>query len=292
MVNMSLVTLPGPKIKTPSVHTLGVLLFGLLHTLCSLSTFGDCMPAGTGEIATIDRVLDGDTVKLTDGRHLRVLGINTPEVNHGIDRSGQALGEESKREAEDFFSSDKRVRLFYDVERLDPYKRTLAHVYDLEGNSLSAHLLKKGLGFHVAIPPNLSLNDCLFAQERGARKKSLGVWSHPEWRPIPAANLSLTDIGFKRVIGRIESVRKTQSVWLELDGPLIIKISARDLKNFSVRDWKAWKGRHIEVRGWFKEYNEEERGGRKTKSGTIKKSNKSLIVHPRIAANLDLLDAH
>ena len=243
-------------------------------------------------MAVVDRVIDGDTVKLKDGRHLRVLGINTPEVDHGMDHSGQALGEESRKAAEAFFSSDKRVRLFYDVERLDPYKRTLAHVYDLQGNSLSAELLRKGLGFHVAIPPNLSLNDCLHAQEAIARKKSLGLWSHTEWRPIPASRLSIADTGFKRVSGRVVSVRKTQSVWLELDGPLVIKISAVDLKSFPSHDWSSWQGKRVEVRGWLKESEDEGNYGRKPKSRATKNANKLLTVRPRIANNLDLLDAH
>ena len=281
---MSLVTIPGPRIKTPSVQTLGVLLFGLLSIFWGPNTIADCMPSGAGEMATIDRVIDGDTVKLKDGRHIRVLGINAPEVDHGRDHLGQALGEESRRAAEDFFSSDKRVRLFYDVESLDSYKRTLAHVYDLKGNSLSAELLRRGLGFHVAIPPNLSLNNCLRAQEAVARKKSLGVWNHAEWRPIPASTLSLKDEGFKRVTGRVVRVLKTQSVWLELDGPLVVKISAADLKNFSVRDWYSWKGRRIEVRGWLRE------NAAKGDKGRKEKNNKPLIMRPRIAGNLDLLN--
>gem|GEM_PF-263892 len=292
MVSMSLVTVPGPRIKTPSVQTLGVLLFGLLSILDSLNTFADCIPAGAGEMAIVDRVLDGDTIKLKDGRYLRVLGINTPEVGHGLDRSGQALGNESRRAAEDFFSSDKRIRLFYDVDRLDTYKRTLAHVYDLKGNSLSAHILRKGLGFHIAIPPNLSLNNCLSAQESIARKKFLGVWSHSEWQPIPASNLLLTDTGFKRITGRVVGVRKTQSVWLQLDGPLVIKISAVDLKNFSERDWFSWKGRHIEVRGWLRNSDGDGQGEGKQKSSTTTKTSKSLIVRPRIEWNLDLLEPH
>src|SRR6185436_10331708 len=100
-------------------------------------------------------------------------------------------GEESRMATEAFLKANKQVRLFYDVQRVDRYERTLAHVYDLQGNSLSANLLRRGLGFHVAIPPNLSLNECLQGQEAIARKKGLGVWIDREWRAIPAANLTL-----------------------------------------------------------------------------------------------------
>ena len=283
---MSLVNILGLKIKTPSVQTLGVLLFGL--STCAFNVWADCMPEGAGELAIVDRVYDGDTIKLKDGRHVRILGVNAPEIDHGKELSGQALGEESRLATEAFFKADKQVRLFYDVQRVDRYERTLAHVYDSKGNSLSANLLRKGLGFHVAIPPNLSLNECLHGQEVIARSKGLGVWSDAGWRAIPAANLTLDDTGFKRITGRVVSVRQAQSIWLELDGPLVIKITPSDLKNFPSVNWQSWKGKQVEVRGWVTERGGNEESEKKGKSAA-KKSYKSLIVQPRIAGSLDLL---
>ncbi|GGY78730.1 nuclease [Cellvibrio zantedeschiae] len=246
------------------------------------------MPAGTGETAVVERVYDGDTIKLKDGRHVRILGVNAPEVDHGKEKTGQALGEESRKATEAFLKPNKTVKLFYDEQRVDRYERTLAHVYDAQGNSLGATLLRNGLGFHVAIPPNLSLNECLISQEAIARKKGLGVWSHAEWQAKPASSLTLDNTGFQRIRGRVVSVRKAQSIWLELDGPLVIKITPTDLKNFSVADWPSWRGKEVEVRGWVTERGGNEESGKKTKSNA-KKSYKSLIVQPRIAGNLDLL---
>ena len=283
---MRLVKFPGLKVKTPSVQTLGVLFFGLT-SLCAIDSQADCMPAGAGEVAVIDRVYDGDTVKLKDGRHVRILGLNAPEIDHGKEKSGQALGEEARKAAESFFSTNKQVRLFYDVQRVDRYERTLAHVYDSKGNSLSAFLLRQGLGFHVAIPPNLSLNDCLHQQEVIARRKNLGVWGNSQWKPIPASHLTLKDTGFKRIGGRVVSVRKEQSVWLELDGPLVIKISPTDLKNFPVQNWASWKGVQVEVRGWVTERSGNEDSGKNAKA-SARKPYKSLIIQPRIAGNLEL----
>lgn len=285
---MSLVKFLGLKLKTPSVQTLGVLLFGIQALCVATTAVADCMPAGAGEMAVVDRVYDGDTIKLKDGRHVRILGVNTPEIDHGKERSGQALGEESRLATEAFFSATKAVRLFYDVQRVDRYERTLAHAYDLKGNSLSAYLLRKGLGFHVAIPPNLSLNECLQAQEAIARTKGLGVWRDSYWKAVPAAHLTLNDTGFKRISGRIVSVHQAQSVWLELDGPLVIKITPTDLKNFPAHNWQSWKGKQVEVRGWVTGRSGGEEADKKRKS-SVKKSYKSLIIQPRIAGGLDLL---
>lgn len=285
---MSLVNFPGLKAKTPSVQTLGVLLFGLYCFSFNALAGADCMPAGAGEIAVVDRVYDGDTIKLKDGRHVRILGVNAPEVDHGKEQTGQALGEESRKATEAFLKANKNVRLFYDEQRVDRYERTLAHVYDAQGNSVAANLLRLGLGFHVAIPPNLSLDECLHGQEIIARKKSLGVWSHAAWRAKPVASLTLSDTGFQRISGRVVSVRQAQSIWLELDGPLVIKITPTDLKNFPSPNWQLWKGKQVEVRGWVTEREGSEESEKKGKS-SAKKSYKSLIVQPRIAGNLDLI---
>ena len=39
-----------------------------------------CELPGPGETARVARVIDGDTLALADGRHVRMLGINAPEL--------------------------------------------------------------------------------------------------------------------------------------------------------------------------------------------------------------------
>jgi micrococcal nuclease len=246
------------------------------------------MPAGTGEMAVVDYVYDGDTIKLQDGRHIRILGVNAPEVDHGKERTGQALGEASREATEAFLRPNKTVQLFYDEQRVDHYDRTLAHVYDTQGNSLAANLLRLGLGFHVAIPPNLSLNECLHGQESIARHKNLGVWSHVAWQAKPAVSLTLSDTGFQRISGRIINVRESQSIWLELDGPLVIKIAITDLNRFPSPNWQSWQGKKVEVRGWVMARSNNEEAEKKNRL-FAKRFYKPLIVQPRTAGNLEVL---
>lgn len=287
---MSLVNRPDRKKKTPSAKTFGVLLFGLPIFLWSTYANAECKPQGIGEVAKVDRVYDGDTLRLTDGRHVRILGMNAPEVDHGKKQTGQALGEEARIATEAFFKKDKTVRLFYDVQRVDRYERTLAHVFDSKGNNLSGYLLRNGLAFHVAVPPNLGMNECLHGEENIARRKQLGVWKHNEWQAKPASTLKMTDTGFKRIQGKVVKVRQEKSIWLELDGPLVIKISPSDKKNFSVQQWQSWKGKRIEVRGWITN-----RGTGVVKDdgfdskAKAKKPFKPLVVQPRISGALELL---
>lgn len=73
------------------------------------------------ESAKVTRVVDGDTLELEDGRHVRLLGVNTPEK-----------GELYYKEAAEFTRSyleNKTISLEFGKEKIDLYNRTLAYVY-------------------------------------------------------------------------------------------------------------------------------------------------------------------
>ena len=56
------------------------LLFLLQSQTCLAET---CPTRDTSERVTVTYVYDGDTVKLADGRRLRLIGINAPELLPG-----------------------------------------------------------------------------------------------------------------------------------------------------------------------------------------------------------------
>lgn len=88
-----------------------------------------------GETATVERVIDGDTIVVENDTHVRLLGINTPEK-----------GEIYYQEAKDFLSNltlNKTIRLEYGQEREDLYGRTLAYII-LEGNNINAEQVRNG----------------------------------------------------------------------------------------------------------------------------------------------------
>jgi micrococcal nuclease len=274
------------KNKTPRVKAFGVLFLGLLHVGWFDNAHAECAPAAT-ETTQLERVSDGDTIKLTDGRYVRVLGVNTPEIDHGGTRTGQPLGTEARAAAQEFFAHNTAIKLSLDREKTDHYGRTLAHVYDAKGNSLAAHLLRLGLGFHIAIPPNLGSVDCLRTAERAAKQQQLGVWGNRYWQPIPAAKLTLADTGFKRVRGRVASVYKAKSgaLWLELDGALVINIAPADVAYFAEQDWPRWQGKHVEVRGWIVPH----RTAPDTRKRKTTRVFKPLMVQARTSDGLELL---
>ncbi len=209
-----------------------------------------------GPAVRVERVLDGDTVKLADGRSVRVIGINAPEIAHRQQPS-QALGPEAKAAAQAFVrAANYQVRLALGDQPQDRYGRTLAHVYDKKGQSLAASLARQGLAFAIAIPPNNHQAQCLFQLQQRARRHNLGVWGSPAWRARQSLSLARADTGFMRIRGRVERVTVNSAAWLELEGKLVVRVAKSDWRTFGasggfkVKDWQAMRGRELELQGW------------------------------------------
>jgi micrococcal nuclease len=68
-----------------------------------------------------------------------------------------------------------RVRLQFDVERLDPYGRDLAYVWD-EGRLFNWLLVRRGFATVATFPPNLRYVDRFLAAQDQARQRNQGLW--------------------------------------------------------------------------------------------------------------------
>ena len=129
--------------------------------------------------AVITRVIDGDTVELADGRHVRYLGINAPETRHRVGQqwvyAPEPFGEEATAYNRQFVEG-RTARLEFDVRPYDKYNRLLAHVY--VGDTLvNAELLTRGLARVLIIPPNVRHAEEFESLEREARRRRVGLWS-------------------------------------------------------------------------------------------------------------------
>lgn len=98
----------------------------------------------------VQRVVDGDTVRLKDGRSVRMIGLNAPETGKkGRPDEPFAVAARERLQAL-VQASDGRVGLVPGREAKDHYGRTLAHLYGANGRNLEAQLLADGLGFRWA----------------------------------------------------------------------------------------------------------------------------------------------
>ncbi|WP_060484271.1 thermonuclease family protein [Pseudomonas sp. NBRC 111123] len=195
----------------------------------------------------VRQVVDGDTLRLTDGRSVRMIGINAPEIGRK-GRTSEPYAEAAKRRLQALVrASDGRVGLVPGVEGKDKYGRTLAHIYGRNGNNLEAQLLSEGLGFRIAIAPNVRLASCQQAAERVAREARVGLWRSSPVRKAADVKQS----GFAVVAGTVRSIERNRGgIWLELDDTVVLQIPARLQRNFPQGFFANLKGRQVEARGW------------------------------------------
>jgi micrococcal nuclease len=105
---------------------------------------------------------------------VRLIGIDTPEtVEPGV--PVMCFGPEASR----FTTSQlegRRVRLEFDVERLDRYGRTLAYVW-IGGRLFNEVLVRRGFAVVTTYPPDVKYVDRFVAAQRAARGGGRGLWS-------------------------------------------------------------------------------------------------------------------
>jgi micrococcal nuclease len=138
-------------------------------------------PGGTGstELATVTRVVDGDTVVARIGgrsERVRYIGMDTPEdVKPGtpVQCYSRAAAAENRRLIE-----GRRVRLVQDAEARDRYGRLLAYVYRAsDGLFVNEELVRRGYARPLTIPPNVAHEGEIARLAASARRAGRGLWS-------------------------------------------------------------------------------------------------------------------
>ena len=172
------------------------------------------VPIGKNETQlTVTKAIDGDTLKLSNGKKVRLIGIDTPESTNNpktrrdSSRTGQdirnimVMGKKAKEFCKEVVEG-KNVRLEYDVQERDRYGRLLAYVYimtdvpnlsavQLEKDNalyyvpgekfmeifLNATLVKAGYAQIMTIPPNVKYQDLFLKLQQEAREHKRGFWA-------------------------------------------------------------------------------------------------------------------
>jgi len=226
-----------------------------------------CQLQQAGEPRQVTYVVDGDTVHLDSRPNLsrpdqksrvekiRFVGINTPELARQS-RPSEPLAEQARQFVIDTLDKNaNKLILQKDQESLDRYGRTLAHVWLDPNHSLSEALLENGLASLLVIPPNTLNLDCYRAAEQRARESLRGIWQLPGFTPIAARNVTPKDRGYRIITGKVVRVGQSKkSIWLNLDGPVAIRIARSDLRYFNEQDLLNSRGSRIIVRGWSHPY--------------------------------------
>ncbi len=144
-------------------------------------------PYGHSITAYVERVIDGDTFVLPPsdpnfpGAHIRMLGINCPEIAR-LNKPAAPFSAESSALTKSLIEN-KKVKLTFDGNIYDVFSRVLAYVWltDREGKDslfIQAELLKAGYCHISYYPKGKRYYDLFYNLRRTAIRKKLGIWGY------------------------------------------------------------------------------------------------------------------
>ncbi|MFN5798251.1 MAG: thermonuclease family protein [Planctomyces sp.] len=122
---------------------------------------------------TVHWVIDGDTFDLQDGRRIRLLGIDAPELPH-LDKPGELWAEESTAWLKELI---ERRPVSLQFQGQDKYGRHLAWVWTADGRLINQASLNAGMSRLLdafGLPPDLEPS--LRQAESEARLLKKGLW--------------------------------------------------------------------------------------------------------------------
>ena len=193
--------LPGKRAKFGSM-----LVFVLF-----LSLSGCIQVSPSGEF-WVKKIVDGDTIELTNGQMVRYLGIDTPETRHREGSIWVYAPEEYAEKAKDFNSrlvGGKQVRLEFDVQKKDRYGRLLAYCF--AGDVfVNARMLQEGYATLYTFPPNVKYVDMFVRLQKEARENNRGLWGVSPSIPPEEAKHYVGKVAI--VEGKVSSVRQSAKV--------------------------------------------------------------------------------
>ena len=141
--------------------------------VAAVAAFQLSPPPHRSGLVLVTAVFDGDTINVATIGHVRLLGIDAPEISHGLDTAAPFA-----REAKDRLAGlvlHHWVRLEYEGAREDIYGRRLAYVLAADESSINAVLLREGLARLSARTPLTRLDE-LRRAEAEAQGLRRGIW--------------------------------------------------------------------------------------------------------------------
>jgi endonuclease YncB( thermonuclease family) len=230
---------------------------------------GELIAGGEVEVAA---ALDGDTLRLSDGRELRLAGVEAPQpdlprpgsTGGTHDAAAIAAAADAARQALAELAAGRSVTLYYDQRRNDRYGRVVAQVVAPADVWVEAALLRRGLvRVHTARDVAAGAAD-LLQTEAEARSARRGLWALAAYQVRTPQDLSRWLDSFQIVAGRIAgSHRSPGRLWLEFAGGRggpALEIAIPSAANRLFRAAKlnpttALVGADVRVRGWLRWQN-------------------------------------
>ncbi len=159
----------------------------LLICLISVSGCIEDNPKPETEEIIVSKVIDGDTVKLSNGDIVRLIGINTPEF-------GRPCYTEAKNKLTELVSG-KQVILEQDVNDKDQYGRLLRYIY-VEDLFVNLEMVRLGLAHKYNYGSNTKYSIQFEQAENEAKQIEGCLWKSEEIDYIQDRCIEITNFHF------------------------------------------------------------------------------------------------
>lgn len=206
-------------------------------------------------------VIDGDTIKLSNGKIVRYIGIDTPELR---EKSGSGWTYKARPYAEDALDFNKRlvegkvVRLEFDAQRYDKYNRLLAYAY-IGDKMVNLEMVRQGYAMIYTYPPNVKYIEEFIDAQQEARKNKRGLWFGLEDKAI-APSEARNNIGLIKAVEAevINTYLSEKALILICRNNFKVVIFKNNFKLFPIDAIRSpnnhYKNKNIRVYGVIKEY--------------------------------------
>jgi len=134
---------------------------------------------GVGHEVFVLKVIDGDTVELSNGEKVRYVGIDAPEIKKKIKGKWREAPQPFGLPAFRFnrhLVEGHTVYLEFDQKERDNYERLLGYLY-VDGVMVNALLVQEGYARVSLHPPNLKYASRLLGLQRKAWEERRGIWA-------------------------------------------------------------------------------------------------------------------
>ncbi|MEM6902953.1 MAG: thermonuclease family protein [Pseudomonadota bacterium] len=216
--------------------------------------------AGEAEVVEI---VDGDTVLLSTGQEIRLVGIQAPKIP--LSRSNfwpWPHGEEAK-DALDSLIRNERVRFGYAGAKQDRHGRGLAHLVRTDGMWVQGWMLRHGHARVYSFPDNRRFVPEMMEIEQAARAAAVGLWALDFYAVRSALDQRIGPLNyFQLVQGTVTQSTRVSNRWFINFGADYRQDFTANLRLDTVRRFRDalsyltdLEGRSIRVRGWLYERN-------------------------------------
>ncbi|MCM8830887.1 MAG: thermonuclease family protein [Candidatus Omnitrophica bacterium] len=209
------------------------------------------------------KVIDGDTIILENGKTLRYIGIDTPEITKRTEAGFIYQPQPFALEAKEYnkkLVEGKYIGIEFDIEKIDKYGRLLGYCF-VDDIFVNAKLLEEGFAIVYTKPPNLKYVDLFLKLQKDAQKMHKGLWGAYEVIDHTQAYKYIGQI--RTVQGKVLSTYKSgKCVFLnfgiDYKTDFTITIFNDALENFyrqNIDPLKFYLGKTVQVTSKIHQYN-------------------------------------